>query len=92
MTHYYTRRDKGELNGPFPSYSTAMDDHTAVLMRIPPGAPKPGHLQTFVDLATVVANESTMLEMLHDNPVLAAIFTTGRRMGRDETERRARTT
>lgn len=89
MAQYYTRRKidgvYGDLNGPFESYDDAMDDHTKVCSRLPSNE-WPGHMQTFVDLATVVGDQDEMGQLLRSDPVLRAVFELGVSVGRSDSQ------
>ncbi|SIC55812.1 Uncharacterised protein [Mycobacteroides abscessus subsp. abscessus] len=78
---YYARRD-GEIHGPFGSHSSAMDDHVKFAMRQAPFT-QLSKMTLLLDLSSVtLGDEREFLALMRDDPVLRAIFESGRRYER----------
>lgn len=79
MTDYYAQRDGGRLIGPFPTYTAAMGDH-ADYLRYTAG-PHPT-MRVLLDVGSVNAiDEAETRQLLHEDPLLRAIFELGAREG-----------
>lgn len=83
MSDYYAKRG-GELAGPFPTYTHAIADNARQL-HLRPG-PVPSDMRVLLDVGSVNSTDDTELrELLHHDPLLAAVFALGHHLGRKAT-------
>ncbi|AHZ95635.1 hypothetical protein PBI_OKIROE_74 [Mycobacterium phage OkiRoe] len=84
MSDYYVKRG-GELAGPFPTYTRAMEENARELWY---GAPV-GELRVLLDVGSVNAEDVEELrELLHHEPLMSALFTLGRRYEQERARER----